>query len=171
MLVFSQRGKAVATRSSAQWVGLSSLYSRSSVHRSLPTRTEFRVSFSLALHSQGYLMRDGKCQLAMSLCKGAENLWFLEPLKQEYQVFLKISGHRKPCLFLEGSLGQTPRPAPMVFKHRNLLVLPKFLWIHCTLGQFHQHVLFSREQQPRLWAGSVPRLPASIQQGFPWAWA
>lgn len=46
-------------------------------------------------------------------------------------------------------LGADAWTSTPVFKHRNLLFCPPFLWVHWTPpGQVHKHVPFPREQQP-----------------------
>ena len=140
------------------------LCGRSPVSMSLPALKN-GVSFCPALRasSEGWRM-----QLALSLWKGQGDCG-LEPLKQDCQAVSPGFRTRNAMfLFGEGSVGRTPGPAPMVFRRRNLLGFPTFLW--SLWAPVWLTITYpSAEQQPGGGPAWFLRLPGSIQLAFPWA--
>lgn len=130
------------------------------------------VSFGPTLLTQGYPMRDGEGQLARSQCKG-QRVWAFRATKAGVSGLVsRLQDLENHVSVLGRKLGSDTWTRIPVFKHRNLLFGPPFLWVHWTpQGRFTNKFPSAESSSPGGGPTQSLGLPASVQQGFPWAWA
>lgn len=146
------------------------LYGSCPVCSSLPARKVFRVSFGPALCSQGSPIGDGEGQLARSLFKGQRVCAFRATKVGVSGLVSRLRDLENHVSVLGRKLGSDVWTSIPIFKHRNLLFGPPFLWVHWTPQDRFTNTFPSPDSSsPSGGMAQSLRLPAFLQQGFPWA--